>query len=252
MAHQRAYQKEFLSKFSLLCQRRHNWRAWSDFIELVAISIANSLEHGNVMVEREKRYQQIIQGYTPKEQPIFSDLLQIMVDALEHDPEQDFLGAQFMLLELGNHWKGQYFTPYSLCKLMAQINLDGTQQVMESRGWISINDCCCGAGAMLIAARNALVHRSLGHKDALFVAQDIDRTAGLMCYIQLSLLGCAGYVVIADSLLHPVGGKSPLLPEFTSAHDVWYLPMFYHEKWQERIFYRHISGLLQMIRSPIK
>lgn len=47
-----------------------------------------------------------------------------------------------------------------------------------------------------------------------------------MCYIQLSLLGCAGHVVIADTLKYPVTG-SPICPVFNENHDVWYLPMWY-------------------------
>ena len=33
----------------------------------------------------------------------------IVVEALERNPEQDFLGELYMELELGNHWKGQVF-----------------------------------------------------------------------------------------------------------------------------------------------
>ncbi len=40
----------------------------------------------------------------------------IVVEALERNPEQDFLGELYMELELGNHWKGQFFTPYCVCK----------------------------------------------------------------------------------------------------------------------------------------
>ena len=57
-----------------------------------------------------------------------------------------------------------------------------------------------------------------------------------MCYIQLSLLGCAGYVVVGNSLTQPVPClESPLLPAFPSPHDVWFTPVFYDEGWQDRI-----------------
>ena len=69
---------------------------------------------------------------------------------------------------------------------------------------------------------------------ALFVAQDIDRTAALMCFIQLSLLGCAGYVVIADSLIYPISG-SALIPKFLPEHDVWFMPcLFLTPEWTLR------------------
>ena len=38
----------------------------------------------------------------------------------------------------------------------------------------------------------------------LVAAQDIDMTVALMCYIQLSLLGVAGYVKIGNSITDPI------------------------------------------------
>ncbi|WP_409969313.1 N-6 DNA methylase [Bengtsoniella intestinalis] len=236
--------KEFQTLFAGLCQTRHVWRAWSDFIEVSAISIANTLDHGDVNLQREQRYLEIMKDYTSDEQALFPPLFHAMVGALEADPEQDFLGAQFMELQLGNHWKGQFFTPYCVCRLMAQLEAGGAQQQVLEKGYFTINDCCCGAGALLIAARNVFQEQSLGHTSVFYVAQDIDRTAGLMCYIQLSLLGCAGYVVIADALLNPVVGD-PLAPAFTESHDVWYMPMFFDPVWQERIVWKQLDRLFR-------
>lgn len=36
------------------------------------------------------------------------------------------------------------------------------------------------------------------YPDGKILAQDIDRTAVMMCYIQMSLLGCPAVVVIGD------------------------------------------------------
>ena len=47
---------------------------------------------------------------------IAAEILNIIVMALENEPEQDFLGKMYMNLNLGNHWKGQFFTPYNICK----------------------------------------------------------------------------------------------------------------------------------------
>ena len=55
-------------------------------------------------------------------------------------------------------------------------------------------------------------------EQVLFVAQDIDRTAAMMCYIQLSLLGCPAVVAIGDSLAKPYPHPD---------NEVWHT-LFYH------------------------
>ena len=52
--------------------------------------------------------------------------------------------------------------------------------------------------------------------------------AGVMCYIQLSLLGCAGYVVIADTLTQPITGAM-LFPNLTEEQDAWFMPLNFAE-----------------------
>ena len=59
-------------------------------------------------------------------------------------------------------------------------------------------DTCCGAGCMLLAAAAAYdaTHKDRScRQDMLFVGQDLDQVVALMCYIQLSILGYAGYAV---------------------------------------------------------
>lgn len=177
----------------------------------------------------------IIGQYSKSEQMVFPDLMRILCESLERDTEQDFLGEMFMALNLGNHWKGQFFTPYNLCKAMASITTSSAPRLLEEREWIAINDPACGAGATLIGARNALDTAGIDGTKAFFVGQDIDRTAAMMCYVQLSLLGCAGYVVVADTLCHPITG--PILwPSITEFQDVWFMPInFVNPLWVIRL-----------------
>ena len=243
-------QKEFQKIFSGLCDSKSSWQVWADFIECAAISISNSVDRdSSVRKDREERYIRIMKTYRKKEQECFPQLFAVMVNAMEKNPDQDFLGEMFMALELGNHWKGQFFTPYNICRMMAKLQADGAKQMVESRGWIGINDPACGAGALLIAARNEFLEQGIGYRQTLYVCQDIDHVAGLMCYIQLSMLGCAGYVVIADTLANPLTGVSLLLPAFNENQDVWFMPMIYDAVWQTRVRLeitgRTLRGLLQ-------
>ena len=229
-------QAEFQKVFAKLCYQKSAWQAWSDFVEMTAISISNSCEiRSKVKQEREERYMSIIGQYGKAEQALFPELLGILVASLERDSEQDFLGEMFMALELGNHWKGQFFTPYNVCKMMANVNTADANDRLATKGWIGINDPACGAGATLIGVRNALELDGIGGTQAFFVGQDIDRTAAMMCYIQLSLLGCAGYVVIADTLVHPITGPM-LWPNLTEHQDAWFMPLnFIDPTWVLRL-----------------
>lgn len=67
----------------------------------------------------------------------------------------------------------------------------------------------------------------------LVVAQDIDETVALMCYIQLSLLGVAGYVKVGNSLTEPMTDND-------NKENYWFTPMYYSNVWVlRRIFGGH-------------
>ena len=98
----------------------------------------------------------------------------------------------------------------------------------------------------MIAARNEMVKRGLGPRQALYVAQDIDRTAALMCYLQLSLLGCAGYVIVGDTLTQPSVSPtgSPLLITPQPGQEVWLMPALYDEVWAYRAQFEKVKYLM--------
>lgn len=238
-------QAEFASQFTSLCGYKNSWDVWADFVTLSALTIANAMDRkGKIHDEREKEYLSIIERYKKNEQSGFAELLARLVMALDEDPDQDFLGEMFMALELGSHRKGQFFTPYSVCRLMAAMTVSDRKTQMQERGWSSINDPCCGA--LLIAARNEMVRAGMGPRQMLYVAQDIDRTAALMCYLQLSLLGCAGYVTVGDSLQQPSVSPlgSPLLISPAPGQEVWLMPALYDEVWVTRMQFERIKLLM--------
>ena len=248
-------QAEFVKTFEYLADRRSSWQAWADFVVLSAVAIANRFgdPDDERHQQREEEYRSIMERYTPKEQEIFPKLFAMTVEALEENPEQDYLGEMFMTLDLGNHWKGQFFTPYHLCHFMAAVSMEDVEAHIQEKGWVGIMDCACGAGALLIAARNRmyLANPPIGylppHLHALFVCQDIDRTAALMCYIQLSLLGCSGYVVVGNSLPTPAVSlfNNPVLPVEKEGQEIWCMPMFHDQVWVYRQAIAKLDGLFR-------
>lgn len=212
------------------------WEIWEDFILMSAISIANSVDFGPAQAEREQLYTSISAKYTADEFGLFVEAFSQVVLGLETDPQQDLLGTVFMSLGLNDHWKGQFFTPYNIAKMMAEMTLsDRLKEKIEANGWISVYDPACGAGALLVAFANACRTQKPSinfQTSVLFAAQDVDRLAACMCYIQLSLLGCPGYIVVDNSLTQPLSGVSPLLQKQGSS--VWFTPAFFFPRWQER------------------
>lgn len=226
-------EKEFLEVFSRLCYSRSPWQVWTDLISAIACSISNAAdrtpEHFRA---RKKEYSECIKRLGSVEKP--ARILHIIVMALENEPEQDFLGKIYMNLNLGNHWKGQFFTPYNVCKMMAQMTVGNVDRQIEEHGYISICDPACGAGATLIATANILKGSKYNFQNhVLFVGQDVDRVVSQMCYIQLSLLGCAGYICVGNTLTSPMTGPV-LFPRENEGQEMWYMPMFQSDVWQWR------------------
>lgn len=238
-------EKEFIDKFNSLCKTRSSWQVWSDFITVAAISLANTVEEDTeIRNKREQEFATCIENLGGIDVP--AALLGIITMAFEENPEQDFLGSIFMKLGLGNHWKGQFFTPYSVCKMISEINAPDLEATIKSKGWVAVNDPSCGAGATLIAMANKMNnHEIIYQNHVLFTAQDIDRVAGMMCYIQLSLLCCAGYVVITDTLSDPLISKSVLQPKPNNNQEIWYTPMYMSDLWHYRRLFNRMDSFLK-------
>lgn len=229
--------KEFLRVFNQLTNRHRSWDVWRDFIVMYACALSNPVDKEHYD-EREALYLRTIKKYNKQEQPLFSELAAYTVMALEENPEQDFLGSIYMSLNLGNQHNGQFFTPYHVCELMAEVTMQDSVLKTEKEGYLTINDPCCGAGATLIAGVHAAKKRleKAGYNyqnHILVVAQDIDQTVALMCYIQLSLLGVAGYVKVGNSLTDP-------MTENDSKENYWFTPMYFFPVWSMRRLFREM------------
>ena len=161
---ERNYQKEFCNLIDRYAYRYSRWQIWNDFLYLTVAALANVFPVPE-REEREKQYLLVIGRYTEEEQKIFPEMLEIITLALEDNPEQDFLGSLYHDLELQQEQKGQFFTPYDISRFMAEIQFAGQnmEKELEKKGYISVNDPACGAGAMLIAFANAAKRLSLIH-----------------------------------------------------------------------------------------
>lgn len=233
---------EFLTTFRRLCYKQTSWEVWKDFIVMTACSISNSVDKSHYK-EREALYMRIIQKYKKQEQALFPELFAQTVMALEENPEQDFLGKIVMELELTDEGKKQIFTPYSVSQCMAGITLNDLEKRIKKDGYVTLNDPCCGAGSTLIAsiheAKRQLIKRGLNFQNhVLVIGQDIETTVALMCYIQISLLGMAGYIKIDDAITEPISSKDTL-------ENYWFTPMYFSDVWVMRRAFHKMDDLMK-------
>ncbi len=236
------HRKEFLKKIRVLTYSRNMFDVWNDFVMLSSCSISNAFDTAN-LEKRENLYMRIIGKYGENSRFVFPELLAMTVDALDKNPDQDFLGSIFVELGLANKYKGQHFTPYDVAKAMAEITLGDVEGEFAKSGAITIHDPCCGSGTLLIAslnvARRKLENTGINFQNVVFIsAQDIDQTVAVMCYIQLSLLGAAGYVKVGNALTEPVSIEDHL-------ENYWFTPMYFSDVWRARRVIDMVKDLLK-------
>ena len=190
------YIKEFTSKLSNLDRSRSVSTVFNDFLTLICCSLAQTVYRSDNL---EQRYLNIIKTYTKEQAEEFSKLFVFLVLGLEQE-SQDFLGQVYMSLNLGSQANGQYFTPYSVSKFMAEINFTEIESLQNNQ-LITLSEPCCGSGALIIAFAQTLREHNINYQQKLFVeAIDISEMCFKMTYVQLSLLGIPAKVVQGDSL----------------------------------------------------
>jgi type I restriction-modification system DNA methylase subunit len=185
------------------CRYKHDiYTVFSDWCQCAAISLSNAVDLPK-RDEREKQYLEVVRRYDPATLKVFPEILGAVVMALEEKPT-DILGQVFHALELHNTARGQFFTPYSICEMMAKINIgsgDDVAAVMKGRGYIRAQEPACGSGAMVIALAEAMKDAGHSYQQCLHVtAIDIDRRAVHMAYIQFALLHIPAVILEGNTL----------------------------------------------------
>lgn len=203
-----------ICKLFKACQYRHDlYTLFSDCMEAAAISISNSIDTVH-REAREARYMEIVGRYERDVIDTFPKILGEVIMAMEAET-CDVLGRVFGELELSNAARGQFFTPYTICKMMA-MTMAGpdTDAIIEREGFVMVNEPACGAGAMVIALAEAMMQSDVNYQRHMHVtAIDIDPRAVHMAYIQFSLLHIPAVVVLGNALLFETRAQW-----FTPAH----------------------------------
>lgn len=180
----------------------------SDVFECGAIAISNKFDKLQAE-EREKRYLDIINRYQQKEREliaeIFGNIFALLTSVTYDDGRfNDWLGNLFMESSAGNSRSGQFFTPYHVSHLMADMSLekDIIDEKKQSDGILELYEPCCGSGGMMMASLDVLKNRYGFNyaRNCFIVAEDIDLRCVHMCYLQLSLAGVPAIIKHQNTL----------------------------------------------------
>lgn len=172
---------------------------FDDFIEMFALAIRNTVDYSG-RDAREEKYVRIAGQYTREQLDRFAEAFALVVMAMEEEP-RDVLGHLYMQLELGSDVMGQFYTPYDIARLLAEMQGDALVEQVETRGFASVYEPACGAGAFMVATSEAFRARGYNPQTQLHVtAEDLSSEAVHMIYIHLSLLHVPAVVFRRDTL----------------------------------------------------
>lgn len=146
--------------------------------------------------EIESMYASLAGRYGPDGMKKVGAMFAHLVEALELK-RSDFLGHVYEDLNATVKSFGQFFTPDSVSRMMARMVFSARP---EPGRIVKMNDCACGAGALLIEGAEAFVECGGRQGDLLILAEDLDATACCIVYTQLSLLGYPAIVRHMDTL----------------------------------------------------
>jgi hypothetical protein len=216
------HRQNFLKLFRSLTGRHSDWQVWQDFCYLAAVVVSQPADFRQ---DREDEYVRIMKNYNENEREYFAKMFTELVLELEQHKFADVLGELYMDLNLSSKWKGQFFTPYHISSLMAKVSspVDLADEI-NKKGYYIVNDPACGSGVMLIAFAEHCYDEGVNFQASVwFVAQDVDPVVAHMCYIQMSLLGMPGVVIVGNTLTCNY-----------SNYDRWYTIMGGSPVWQDR------------------
>lgn len=180
--------------------------------------------------ELSKKELKIFELLTRDELIKYDQLLSITVEALQSQ-HQDFLGEIFSNYNMGNSYKGQFFTPYNVSFMMAQMSLGDLKPQINEKGFLRISEPASGAGCMIIAVREVFLKQECNPSTDMYVEMiDVDELAFLMSYIQISLYGIAAKVIHGNAITREM-------------YRELFTPVYFLNNWFERIALRDLSEM---------
>ena len=195
--------KEKIAEKIISISGKYNpYQIFRDWCEMYAIAIQNActLHHNDLWKLREDTYTALWNKYDEPEHDAIAEMTALYSIALEEEMS-DILGQIFMESGAGSASAGQFFTPFHVSEMVADL---GTPDEILDEPIIKMTEPSIGSGGMVIATAKYLKNKGINYQKRLkVVGQDLDWLAVYMSYIQLSLLGIDAVIVQGDTLSDP-------------------------------------------------
>lgn len=197
-----AIKKAFIKRCEDLSHVRSLHDVIRDFAELGRITIVNQLTPFYSQ-EAEDIYLKTIKKYNSDEQSQLAQMLAFVSMAHQMQPG-DFLGETLMELSMGRKELGQFFSPYSVCQLNAQMCI--SESSVNDKGYITLSEPAAGGGGMVIAAHHRATELNV---DLYAHCVELSHMTADLCYINLSAAGVAAHVTQGNTLSMKMGRSFP-------------------------------------------
>lgn len=232
------HRKNLVKLLRSMAGRYGVYDVFRDFVAASACALANACDPCG-HERREAQYMQVMSRYRKDEIQVFPQALAELVQAFEDAPG-DVLGSVFGELELGNAAAGQYFTPFSVCQMMAGITIDADEarQKIAERGYITVQEPACGAGAMVIAMAQYLQQEGINYQQHMHATCiDVDARAVHMAYVQFALMHIPAVLVIGNTLT-------------LEQREVWHTPAHVMGLWDAKLRRGYALGSAMDTEAP--
>lgn len=175
----------FAKELNSISNRHHTSQIFDDFLQMAVCAYS--------LGKSEDIYLEIAKKYDEKELKGFGKALGALI--MQHEQSNptewnDYLGRYFEEFGQSSAKTGQFFTPVSLCNLMAQMTDNGASGE-------TVNDPSCGS------SRNLIAHawlRPTNRFNYFYFGQDLDRRCCLMSVLNFVMFGMKGIVIHMNTI----------------------------------------------------
>lgn len=189
----------FIQKLSRPEPSKSPQEKFRDFCELAYCAYAKPVSDAEQQEALEARYMQIVGSYRDKDAiRAYPELVALVFKGVQ---SYDFLGAVAGELGALNSTQGQFFTPFEVSRMMAEMTIGDHEPTIQERGYLTVQEPAAGAGGMILALAQTMQRRGYDPASQLFVcAVDISAPCYWMTYLQLTLAGIPAQVIRGNSL----------------------------------------------------